>query len=62
MIELEPKYQPILLEALEELMYKLSLELDDLKGGPLDTRRKELTKKQQTVEKLQHAISALASG
>ena len=47
----------ILLEALEDMMYKLSLQLDDLKGGPLDKQRKELTEKQSKVEKLQHQIS-----
>lgn len=47
----------LLLESLEELMYKTSLELNELKGGPLDSRRKELTRKQKEVEKLQHQVS-----
>ena len=58
MIELDTKYKPILLEALEESMYKISLELNELKGGPLNKRRKELTNKQQSIERLQHIISA----
>ena len=57
MIELDIKHKDVLLEALEELMYKLSLELNELKGGPLDKRRKELTQKQQSIERLQHDIS-----
>ena len=58
MIELNPDHKPILLEALEDMLYKLSLQLDDLKGGPLDKGRKELTRKQSRVEELQHIISA----
>ncbi|WP_436515631.1 hypothetical protein [Ekhidna sp. To15] len=57
MIELNTENKVILLEALEDLMYKLSLQLEDLKGGPLDKRRKELSQKQAGVEKLQHLIS-----
>lgn len=57
MIEVTSENKAILLEALEDMMYKLSLQLDDLKGGPLDKRRKELTAKQSKVEKLQHQIS-----
>ena len=57
MLQIDPKYQPILLEALEELMYQLSLQLEEYKGKPLDKGRKQLTKKQALVEKLQHLIS-----
>lgn len=57
MIEATPENKAILLEALEDMMYKLSLQLDELKGGPLDRQRKALTKKQSKVEKLQHQIS-----
>lgn len=56
-MELDPKHKPLLLEALEELMYKLSLQLKDLKGGPLTKERKALTKKQEQLEELQHLIS-----
>lgn len=49
----------MLLEALEELMYKLSLQLEDLKGKPLTKKRKDLTRKQAELEKLQHLISAM---
>ncbi len=56
-MEIDPKYKPLLLEALEDMMYKLSLQLENLKGGPLDTERKALTDKQSEVEALQHIIS-----
>ncbi len=49
--------QPILLEALEDLMYKVSLELESMKGGPMTHERKALTEKQHLIEKLQHEIS-----
>ena len=57
MIKLNIEHKALLLEAMEELLYKLSLELNELKGGPLDRRRKELTQKQQRIEELQHEIS-----
>lgn len=56
-MNIDPKYKPVLLEALEDMMYKLSLQLEDLKGGPLTNERKELTLKQNMVEELQHQIS-----
>jgi len=58
-MDIEPKYKPILLEALEDLMYKLSLQLEELKGGPLTKERKELTAKQRMLEELQHRVSAM---
>ncbi|GAB4231309.1 MAG: hypothetical protein Tsb0034_03590 [Ekhidna sp.] len=58
MIELDPKYKPILLEALEDKMYQLSLHLEQYKGEPLSAERKSLTKKQAEIEKLQHIISS----
>lgn len=62
MIKLDTKYKPILLEALEELMYKLSLQLKDLDGQPLGKWRKELTQKQVDIEELQHLISNAQEG
>lgn len=56
-MEIDKKYQTLLLEALEDLMYKLSLQLEDHKGGPLDQERKALTHKQELLEELQHLIS-----
>ncbi len=58
MIKIDQKHKSLLLEALEELMYKLSLELASLKGQPLTKVRKELTRKQAQIEELQHLISA----
>ena len=58
-MEIDNKYQPVLLEAMEDLMYKISLELERMKGQPLTTQRKQLTKKQKDVEELQHLISNL---
>ena len=57
MIKIDPDYKHILLEALEDMMYKLSLQLEEFKGEPLDKERKALTQKQAKVEKLQHIIS-----
>jgi len=57
MIQIDSKYKLPLLESLEDSMYKLSLQIDDLKGGPLDKERKLLTKKQKNIEKVQHIIS-----
>jgi len=55
---IDPKHKPVLLEALEDMMYKLSLQLEDQKGKPLTAERKVLTEKQNLVEELQHLISA----
>lgn len=54
---IDPKYKPILLEALEDMMYKLSIQQEKLKGKPLTAERKEITNKQTLVEELQHQIS-----
>ena len=56
MIELDSKYKTILLEAIQEQMYKTSLELENYKGKPLTKERKILTKKQSDLEKLQHLL------
>lgn len=55
-MKINPKFKPILLEALQDLMYKTALELEDLKGQPLTKIRKELSQKQAQVEELQHYI------
>jgi hypothetical protein len=59
MLNIDQKYKPILLEALEDLMYKLSLQLEDLKGGPLTKERSDLADKQNLLEELQHQISVM---
>ncbi len=53
---IDPKYKSILLEALEDMMYKLSIQQEKLKGKPLTAERKEITNKQTLVEELQHQI------
>ena len=53
---IDSRHKDILLEALEELMYKVSLQLANLKGGPLTKERKVLTQKQRQLEELQHQI------
>lgn len=58
-MEIDDKYQDHLLEALEELMYKVSLQLAELKGGPLTSERRILTQKQKELEQLQHLVSNL---
>ena len=40
-------------------MYKLSLQLEGMKGGALTKERKELTEKQGMLEELQHLISGM---
>lgn len=55
---IDPKFKPILLEALEDMMYKLSLQLEPYKGKPMTGERKQLTDKQNAIEALQHLISA----
>ena len=57
MIKLEAKFKPILLESLEDMMYKVSLQLEEFKGQPLDQKRTDLTQKQLLIEELQHIIS-----
>ncbi len=58
MLSIDTKYSHVLLEALEDMMYKLSLQLNDMKGEPMGKTRKELTQKQELLEELQHLISA----
>lgn len=55
-MELPEKYHPVMMEALQDLLYKVSLELSTLKGQPLTRERKRLTRKQTEIEELQHLI------
>lgn len=56
MVSVDIKYKDLLLEAIEDLMYKISLELNSMKGGPLTAERKKLTSKQKALEEVQHLI------
>ncbi|GEM_PF-923332 len=58
MPSIDPEYTPLLLEAIEELMYKISLRLEALKGGPMTEERRELAEKQEQLEKVQHHLLA----
>ncbi len=58
MKHLDTQYQRLLLEALEDMMYKRSLQLEELKGGPLTRERMELTRKQIMLEELQRIVSS----
>ena len=49
----------ILLEALEDLLYKLAMEMNRFKGGPMSPGRQKIDKKQNSAEELQHRISQL---
>lgn len=60
MIRIDSKHVPVLLEGLEELLYKLALQMEELKGGPMTPERKRLDQKQKLVEELQHDISQQA--
>ncbi|NND32495.1 MAG: hypothetical protein HKN76_07885 [Saprospiraceae bacterium] len=55
-MELPDKYQSLLLEALEDLMYKVSLDLAKMKGQPMTKERRNLTSKQKELERLQHLV------
>ena len=55
-MKIKSKYKAVLLEALEDMMYKVALELNNLTGQPLTKERKELSQKQAQIEELQHLI------
>lgn len=49
----------ILLDALEDLLYKLAMQMDQLKGGPMNAERISIDRKQKIAESLQHKISLI---
>jgi len=55
-IKLEDKYKVILKEAMDDYIYKVSLQLNEMKGQSMTDKRKELTDKQRYAEKLRKAI------
>lgn len=57
MIQIPEKYKDLILETIEEALYKIALNIEDLKGGPMTPQRKKLDKKQKDLEALQHKIS-----
>jgi len=56
-LEIQAADKEILLEALSEMMFKLSLRLEEFKGKPNTKERKALSEKQMRLEALQHNIS-----
>lgn len=56
-MEIPDKYRKITVEALGDLMYRVSLDLSKLKGQPLTRERKRLTKKQRDIEDILHLLS-----
>jgi hypothetical protein len=61
MIQIPEKYGQLLLESIEESLYKIALDMDQLKGGPMTPERKKLDKRQKALEELQHEISVQIS-
>lgn len=51
-MEIDKKYRDILRESLSENLYKISLELSNLKGMAMTDRRILLTQKQKMIEEL----------
>ncbi len=57
MIQIPEKFKDLILETIEEALYKIALDMEGLKGGPMTPQRKKLDKKQKELEALQHKIS-----
>jgi hypothetical protein len=57
-ISIDDKYRPILIDVLNDYLYKVSIELNELKGQPLTKKRKELSKKQRLIEELRNKLSS----
>ena len=51
------EYKDVMLEALGDFLYKISLELNHMKGQSMTKRRKELTKKQRIVEEVRRGLN-----
>lgn len=57
-IQIDGTYKAVLLEALNDQLYKVSLELNALKGQPLTNKRKELSRKQRLLEEVRDVVGA----
>lgn len=57
-ITIDEKYKLIMREALSDYHYKISLELNGMKGQAMTKIRKELTQKQKWVEELRSQLDA----
>ena len=58
MIKVDSKYKSVVLEALDDYLYKVSIQLNELKGHAMNNRRKELTKKQRLIEELRSRLNS----
>jgi len=56
-LSIDEKYKDVMLEALGDFLYKISLELNEMKGQSMTKRRKELTKKQKLVEEVRRRLN-----
>ena len=59
MLEIDQNEKLLLVSALEEMLYSIALEMDNYKGGPMNTERKKLSEKQKKVEDLLFKIDQL---
>lgn len=62
MIKINAGEKALLLEALEDLMYKISMQSDKFKGQANTKERKAITQRQKQIEALQHSISIAEAG
>ena len=46
------KEKQLIIDALEEMLYRIAMDMEKLKGGPMDRERKRLDKLQKRVEDL----------
>jgi len=59
MLEIDQQEKQTLVSALEEMLYSIALELDSMKGEPMNDQRKKLDNKQKMVEDLLFKIDQL---
>jgi hypothetical protein len=57
-LQVDNKYKIIVLEALDDYLYKVSLKLNELKGQTMTKERKQLTEKQRLGEELRNQLLA----
>ena len=55
-MKIDIKYKDILLDALEDRMYKVSMRLNGMRGQAMNRERKRWTRLQKEIERLQHVI------
>ncbi len=55
-IQIDDKFKDVLVEVLDDYLYRVSLELNALKGQPMTSNRKDLTKNQRKMEELRNLL------